>query len=135
LRITAARAVHPKFTVSATGIVINDEREVLLLEHVLRPASGWALPGGFLEAAEQAESALRREIMEEAGLELENIHPYIANTSRSHVEIFFVASPIGSPAVRSREIIDCKWFRCETLPSDMSSVQQRLIRQVLQGQV
>jgi ADP-ribose pyrophosphatase YjhB (NUDIX family) len=132
MKIGAARAIQPKFTVSATGIIINDKDEVLLLEHVLRPASGWALPGGFLKPLEQPEAALRREMMEEIGLELTHVMPYLARTSRTHVEIFFAAKPAGEPQVKSREIIGFKWCKPGRLPADMSHTQQRLIREVLQ---
>ena len=135
LKVRAARSIQPKFTVSATAIIVNESGEVLLLEHVLRPASGWALPGGFLEPQEQAEDALRREMREEISLELANVRPYLAKTHRTHVEIFFLADPVGDPRVKSREIMDFKWFSLKDLPADMSRSQQRLIRDVLQARL
>ena len=132
MKIGAARAVQPKFTVSATGVIVNDKKEVLLLEHVLRPASGWALPGGFLNQFEQAEEALRREMMEEIGLELTDVAPYLARTNHTHVEIFFLARSLGEPQVRSREIIAFKWCGLGELPGDMSPTQRRLIEEILQ---
>jgi ADP-ribose pyrophosphatase YjhB (NUDIX family) len=50
-------------------VVFNSENKVLLLEHSFRSGSGWVLPGGFIEANEQPEEAIKREIFEEAGLE------------------------------------------------------------------
>lgn len=134
LKIGAARAIQPKFTVSATAIIINPSGEVLLLEHVLRPGSGWALPGGFLKAKEQPETALRREMLEEIGLEIDNVRACLARTSRTHVEIFFLAEPIGEPLVKSREIMDYKWFSLDQVPRDMSHTQQLLLRDVLQNE-
>ena len=130
-KITVARAIQPKFTVSATGIIVNESNEVLLLEHVLRPGQGWGLPGGFLKQKEQVEDALRREMMEEIGLELTDVESYGARTNRTHVEIFFVARPVGEPQVKSREIIGFKWYRLEDLPADMSPTQKRLIEEIL----
>ena len=134
-KITVARAIQPKFTVSATGILVNEKNEVLILEHILRPGSGWGLPGGFVKRAEQLEDALRREMMEEIGVELADVQTYCARTNRTHVEIFFVAKPIGEPHVKSREIIGLKWCKVEELPSDMSRTQTLLIREVLQRKV
>jgi len=134
-RARAARSTQQKFTVSATAIIVDSEGKVLLLEHVLRPGSGWALPGGFLNAGEQPAAALIREIREETGLGLENVRPYFARTDRRHIEIFFTADPVGKASVNSREIIDLKWFTFEELPVDMSETQRRLIADVLATRV
>jgi len=130
-KITVARAIQPKFTVSATGIIVNESNEVLLLEHVLRPGQGWGLPGGFLRQKEQVEDALRREMMEEIGLELLDVQCYGSSTTRTHVEVFYVARPVGEPKVKSREIIGFKWCSLKDLPADMSATQQHLIKEVL----
>src|SRR3954468_9313736 len=57
--------------------------QILLVERGQEPYAGrWALPGGFLEPAESAESAARRELAEEtglsdvAGLHLEQLRTY-----------------------------------------------------------
>jgi len=134
-KITVARAIQPKFTVSATGILINEKNEVLILEHILRPGSGWGLPGGFVKRTEQLEDALRREMMEEIGVELAEVQTYCARTNLTHVEIFFVGRPIDEPQVKSREIIGFKWCKPEDLPTDMSRTQVRLIQEVLQRKV
>jgi len=133
--VRAARATQQKFTVSTTAIVINDDRKVLLLEHVLRPGSGWALPGGFLNADEQPADGLIREIREETGLDLKNVRAYFARADRRHIEIFFTAEPIGEAIVNSREIMDLGWFSFDELPSGMSRHQIRLIAEVLAEKV
>ena len=131
----AARSTQQKFTVSATAVIIDGEGKVLLLEHVLWPGSGWALPGGFLNAGEQPADALIREIREETGLGLKNVKAYFARTDRRHIEIFFKADPVGEASVNSREIIDLKWFTVEELPADMSGTQLRQISEVLAARI
>src|SRR5258708_785754 len=71
VRRLGVRLVEPRFTVTTGAVVIDDLGRVLLLNHVFRPGSGWGIPGGFIEIAEQPEEALRRELIEEVGLELE----------------------------------------------------------------
>jgi 8-oxo-dGTP diphosphatase len=52
--------------------VIVDDRGVLLARRKHEPFAGfWDLPGGFLEEGEHPLDALRRELREEAGVEIE----------------------------------------------------------------
>ena len=135
LRVFGVRATQATFTVSATAIIFNDEKKVLLLDHVLRPNSGWALPGGFLQSNELPHEALTREIKEEIGLKATDLRVIFVNTYRSHVEIFFNVKAEGEARVGSREIIGYRWFSLKELPPNMSSVQRRLIEQVSQEDV
>jgi ADP-ribose pyrophosphatase YjhB (NUDIX family) len=130
VRVFSVRATQTTFTVSATAIITNAERKVLLLDHVLRPNSGWALPGGFLGKNELAHDALRREIAEEIGLVTREMDLLHVNTYRGHIEIFFRVEAAGEPKVGSREIIGYRWFTPEELPPNMSCVQRQLIERV-----
>ncbi len=130
-RISLTRVTQTKFTVSAAGIITNDAQEVLLLNHILRPVSGWGLPGGFLEPYEQPEAAFRREILEETGLEVRDVSIYRARTIRRHIEIIFLAKGVGTAEVRSREITELDWFAIEDMPGEMSLDQHFLIRRAL----
>src|SRR4030095_10486012 len=62
---------QPRFTVTAGAVISDEGGRVLLLRHVLRRGSGWGIPGGFLNAGEQPDEAVRRELCEESGLELD----------------------------------------------------------------
>ena len=73
IRLKIVRATQNTFTASAGALVTNSRKEILLLDHVLRPKSGWGIPGGFMNHGEQPEQTISREIMEEVGLELNNI--------------------------------------------------------------
>lgn len=128
MRIWLARRAQTKFTVSAGGIITNEKGEVLLLDHVLRPASGWGVPGGFLAAGEQPDAAFRREVAEETGLELKNVRLYRMRTLRRHIEIIYLAEGIGEARVLSREIKRLAWFAVEDMPPEMGLDQQFLIR-------
>ncbi len=131
IRIWLARRFQTKFTFSAGGIITNEKGEVLLLDHVLRPASGWGIPGGFVMAGEQPDAAFRREIMEETGLELANVRFYRMRTLRRHIEVIYLADGVGEASVRSREIKRLAWFAVEDMPKEMGLDQQFLIRRAL----
>jgi ADP-ribose pyrophosphatase YjhB (NUDIX family) len=132
LRTFAARSIQVKFTVSAAGVITNEKGEVLLLNHLLRPMSGWGVPGGFLESGEQPEAAFRREIREETGLDLKDVTIYRARTLRRHIEIIFLAKAVGEASVQSREIIELGWFTVDDVPKEMSLDQQFLVRKALE---
>lgn len=131
VRTFLSRLIEPTFTSSAAGIITNEEGEVLLLDHVLRPLSGWGIPGGFLEKGEQPEAALRREIMEETSLELGDVRLYRARTLRRHIEIIFTAKAFGDPTVNTSEIRQARWFAIADLPPEMNIDQQFMIRRAL----
>ena len=60
---------YPKYTaiLAAAGVVVRDGRLLLLEDRWGR----WGLPSGFVEKGEPAEDTLRREILEELGVECE----------------------------------------------------------------
>ncbi|MEZ0165950.1 NUDIX domain-containing protein [Kineococcus sp. LSe6-4] len=56
---------------SARALVLTPDRDVLLAEHHPGGVRVRALPGGGLEPAEDVRSALRRELLEETGLDVD----------------------------------------------------------------
>jgi 8-oxo-dGTP diphosphatase len=134
LRRLTVRLTQSNFTVSVAAVVVNDEQEVLLLNHVLRPKSGWGFPGGFLDAGEPAMDAIRREIKEETGIELDDVKFMRVLVRGKHVEIVFAAKPIGRPRVLSSEIYELGWFAPDRLPEGTTLGQKMLIGEVLATQ-
>ena len=127
LRLKIVRATQRKFTVSTAAIITNHEGKVLLLNHALRPFSGWGMPGGFMMAGEQPVDTIRREIREETGVELEDLEMFRVRTIGSHVEILFTAKAVREASVRSREILELGWFDVASMPENMSRAQKELI--------
>ncbi len=133
VRLKIIRLTQQKFTVSVAAIVTNEKGEVLLLDHVLRPFSNWGIPGGFIEAGEQPEKAVSREIREETGLELKNIRLLRVRTANRHVEILFRAEATGEARVKSREINAAAWFRVENMPEELNQKQKSDILELLES--
>src|SRR5947209_12816960 len=69
-----------RFTVTAGAVIVDAENRVLLLRHVFRVREAWGIPGGFIKNGEQPEDAIRRELREETGLELESAEIAFART-------------------------------------------------------
>jgi ADP-ribose pyrophosphatase YjhB (NUDIX family) len=108
---------------------------VLLLNHVLRPFSGWGLPGGFIEHNEAPETAICRELIEETGIELSDLTLFRVRVVGKHVEILFTARTKDVGSVLSCEIIELGWFDPNELPRGMSPAQKRIIAQVFSSDI
>ena len=122
------RATHTRFTVTAGAVIFNDKGEVLLLKHLFRAGSGWGLPGGFLELGEQPIEALRRELHEEVGLEIDHVEVFAARSFRKpqQVEVIFRGQANGDVQARSMEVERAEWFAITALPDGLPK-DQRLI--------
>jgi len=132
-RARLVRATQDQFTVSTAVIVINDKNEILLLNHVLRPNSGWGFPGGFVEHGEAIEDAIRREANEETGIELENLQLLEINTFKRHVEILWTANSKGNPQVQSAEILELGWFSLLEISPLIGRNQIRQVQSAIKG--
>lgn len=120
-----------RFTVSVAAVITNPAGEVLLLDHRIRPGSGWGLPGGFLEKGEQPEAGLRREIKEETGLELAEADLLSVRTVGAHIEILFTARSDDRVKIGGREIKGFGWFSASGLPKEMHSDHKAVIESLL----
>jgi ADP-ribose pyrophosphatase YjhB (NUDIX family) len=127
--------IEPRFTVSAGAVVTDERGRVLLLKHVFRMGSGWGIPGGFMEKGEQPDEAIRRELREEVGLELESVELVLvrARKNSKHVEIIFrCRSRVdGEASPRSAEIKGASWFAPDRLPPQLDKDQRHLIKRAL----
>ena len=126
-----------RFTVTAAVVATDDAGRVLLLKHVFRTGSGWGVPGGFLEAGEQPDEAARRELREEAGIELEDLRLVHARTLRRprQVETLFAARVANPSAARaaSGEVSRAEWFAPDRLPDGLPNDQRRQIARALKS--
>jgi 8-oxo-dGTP diphosphatase len=64
--------LYPSRPLVGVGAVVWDGQRVLLIRRDQPPAKGaWSVPGGLVELGESAEDAVRREVKEEAGIDVE----------------------------------------------------------------
>jgi 8-oxo-dGTP diphosphatase len=133
MRRWSALLFQQRFTVSVGAVVVDEEGRVLLLKHVFRTGEGWGIPGGFISKGEPPEAAIRRELLEETGLELEEALFAFARTLErvNHVEIIFRCRPRGVAAARSLEINRLEWFARDRLPENLGRDQHYLIKRAL----
>ena len=129
--------VEPRFMVTVGAVVLDERRRVMLLNHEFRTGSGWGIPGGFLERGEQPLEALRRELREEVGVEVDAAEIINVRTLRKpqQVEIHFRCRARGGERAtpQSMEINSVGWFDADGLPPELSSDQRRIIKHALAG--
>ena len=68
---------------AARAVILDTDARILLVRFEFPDRHVWACPGGGLEPGESHEDALRRELREEVGLEVEDVGPCI--WTRTHV--------------------------------------------------
>jgi 8-oxo-dGTP diphosphatase len=122
VRLFAIRRATPSYAVGAMCVIERADGALLLVRNSYR--MGWGLPGGFLKRGEAPVDAVRREIREEVGvdIDLDDNPKVVVDPSLRRVDVIFTGRPAGlsmadvGPAPRSTEILEVKWFPATALP-------------------
>ena len=122
-----ARREFPEVPVVGVGAVILDGNRVLLVRRGQEPMKGeWSIPGGALELGETLEAAIRREVLEETGLEIETravvevLDKVVVENGRvryHYVLIDFLSRVLGGSLKAGSDAEDARWVRHEELNS------------------
>lgn len=108
----------------AVGVLIAADGRFLLTS---RPqgkvyAGYWEFPGGKLEAGESVEAALRRELVEELGIEIGAVHPWrveLVDYDHARVRLHFCKVFVWAGELQMRERQAMAW---QSLPVTVSPV-------------
>ena len=105
----------------AVGGVLFHENRVLLVKRGKSPAKGlWAIPGGKINPGEQMKDALKREFMEETGIEIKvgdvvYVFDAIDIPDFHYVIIDFAVEIISGKPRAGDDAEEVKWFKKEEL--------------------
>jgi ADP-ribose pyrophosphatase YjhB (NUDIX family) len=116
-------------------IVVIRDRKILLIERK-NPPEGWALPGGFIDYGESAETAAVRELREETGLiasriDLLGVYSEPGRDPRFHtLSVVYLAQADG--VVQAGDDAGrAEWFEFDLLPGLIAFDHRRIIADAL----
>jgi ADP-ribose pyrophosphatase YjhB (NUDIX family) len=131
IQLFIMRILQDQFLIGVTGVVLNTNKEILLLKHTYR-GKGWSLPGGYLKGKEHPKEGLEREIKEETGLIVSIDQEMGIRTDRENarLDISCYGYFMGGTFTPSKEVSEAQFFSFTNLPLIPKS-QLLLINNVL----
>lgn len=134
-----AQELGNKDVMLKTFVIVEDEGRFLLIREAAKKWNGkWFLPGGKVEVGEEAATAAKREVKEEAGYEvaLKGIVyiRYHERLFRKQLSIFYCGKVTGGrlKTKSNKHSLEAKWFtyqQIKTLP-----LRQRLLEVLVKYQ-
>lgn len=117
---------YPKHPMVGVGAVIKRKNSILLIKRGKEPGKGnWSIPGGLVELGETVTEAVKREVKEETGLEVEIDHlldvvtSIIKDDNRKvkyhYVLIDYLVYPKEGELCLSSDASDVRWVKIEEL--------------------
>jgi 8-oxo-dGTP diphosphatase len=112
---------------TAGALCVDADGRLLLVRRAHAPFAGfWDLPGGFLEEGEHPLDALRRELREETGLEVEPERFLGAwtdwytdgarDTASATLNLYWTARVVSGEPHAADDVSELRWFASDELP-------------------
>ena len=128
--------IYPSISPCVLALVIKGN-EILLARNNLFPEGLFSVLAGFVEASESAEETVMREVMEEVGIKVKNIH-YIGSQPwpfPSQLMLGFKCEyESGDLVIDEDEIAEANWYNIDNLPliPPRSSLSGQIIRSYIE---
>ena len=112
---------------TANAVCVDDEGRVLLSRRGVDPSKGmWDFPGGFLDEEEHPLEGIRRELKEEAGVEVEPIEflgvwleRYDGDGSpQVTLNTYWTARIVEGNPEAADDVAELRWFAPDDIPDD-----------------
>ena len=122
----------PQHTV-VVGCLVRNNDELLLIRHHKR---GWEIPQGRVEEGEGLMDALRREVLEEAGVKIHNVElaaVWSLVAQPSAIIMTFVAGYASGEPSGTDDSLEARWFKAdEALDMVTSQVMRDRLKTLLE---
>jgi 8-oxo-dGTP diphosphatase len=110
---------------TASATVLDDAGRVLLSRRAIEPFAGmWDLPGGFLEEGEHPLDCLRRELMEEAHVQIEPLAflgiwmDVYGERGLSTLNLYWTARIVEGELEPADDVAEFRWFAPDEAPEN-----------------
>jgi NAD+ diphosphatase len=129
---------YPRVNPCVITIITRGENEILLAKNARNKSQMYSLIAGFVEVGETLEEAVRRETLEEVGLQIRNIQ-YLASQPwpfPSNLMMAFKAEyHAGEIQIQKDELSDAQFFKFDQLPEIpfKGSIAYAMINHVING--
>src|SRR5260221_3275956 len=129
-----AESSSPIFRIGVFALIFDDQGRVLL--GLRRDIDWWNLPGGGMEAGETVDEALRREVREETGLEVEvgQLVGVYSKPQKQEVVLTFRCQVTGGSLQPTEEISESRYFPPNALPENTLPKHRQRIEDALLNQ-
>jgi 8-oxo-dGTP pyrophosphatase MutT (NUDIX family) len=125
-------------TLGVRVAVLDGHDRVFLVRHTY--AHGWQMPGGGVEPGETVIDAARRELREEARIEMLGtpaLHGVFFNqriSRRDHVLVYVTREfRVIAPKEPDREIAEARFFPLDALPADLTRGTRERLAEIVEG--
>ncbi len=111
--------------VSIDAVIIKGDK-VLLIQRGVEPHKGfWGTPGGYVEWNESTEEAVKREVVEETGLQvivtrLVGVYSSPDRHPKQVINLVYIAKVEDGEPQAHDDAQDVAWFPLDKLPTDMA---------------
>lgn len=131
-------------TVAAAACVFDTRGRLLLIRRAKEPSAGkLGVPGGFIDFGESAEDGVRREVREEVGIEIEQLH-FLVSFPNSYlyrqvtypvVDLYFTARAVNPETARPLDaVVGIEWRLPRDVPEEeMAFDSMRVALAALRG--
>lgn len=132
LRSRLVWLITQKFLVGVVGLILNEDNEVLLLHHTYRKEYPWGLPSGWIKKGEQPQEAIRREILEEIGVNVRVLKTLKVENDRkwARLEFVFYCAVVDGKIRPSAEVTKAEYFPLDKLPVLLPSQRKFILETV-----
>jgi len=109
---------------SVVAVIVDQDQQVLLTKRCVPPFQGeWVMPGGKIDLGEPIVAALKREVWEEVGLEVEvgrliDVFEHVTPGADNYhfIIIYYLCTPLYCDVNHNRdEVAEARWVKGEDL--------------------